>query len=372
MRDLQERGLIIARSLSFTTIRLLPVHSFVLPQCTCRNRRTAELAAYNAELKSRGEEEVAELPRKAYVSYGQISDRYVDENLKMKRLIQRAEEVAKATGYHGTAMMDLGSDYWKSEGLLPPPTNEGGANAAERPPGPTASSGEVTRGSSTGALGAPLEFCAPNNLPASFRADLRDNYREAGVGASRAGPAAAAKDCDNIDAQQSRASSSARDCSDGATACATAASTSASSETAAAAGSWSSSVPTTTDAAVPVSSAVVAPLAPTTTPHKPSQPKPVDREAEARAAAVAESLRRFQRQLDMERGQLASHSDDTGASSASGRDASPRVHVAWSGPMDTVLAKFVQQSGFDFEKVAKGMKAAGEWSTRVLLSCVCW
>lgn len=55
-----------------------------------RTRRVAELAAHNAALRERGEAEVAELPRKSYVSYTRVSDRYVGEELRMKRLIERA------------------------------------------------------------------------------------------------------------------------------------------------------------------------------------------------------------------------------------------------------------------------------------------
>jgi hypothetical protein len=77
-----------------------------------REKRALELAAHNDELALRGEQPVSHLPPKAKVSYGEVDPRRVDENMRLRLLAEKAERVAKTSGLHGTALMELGAEYW--------------------------------------------------------------------------------------------------------------------------------------------------------------------------------------------------------------------------------------------------------------------
>jgi hypothetical protein len=228
--------------------------------------------------------QVTELPRKSYVSYGSVSDKYADEHLRMKRLIDRAEQVAKATGYHGTAMMDLGREMFDSEVAVQPVLDSG----------------------ATPSPGAGI----PSHDPAKFRADLRSNYLP---------KAAAPLVPSNEDVHVP--SSPQGEVEEAAT--------------------WSED-----HAVVRQPSSQEPPAVPKSIPTVESAP--ID--ATLRRAAprhevdiVGESIRRFQEQLASER-------------------ACPEVpstsSMIWSAPLDAALTKFAKQAAFDFDKVAKGLRAA--------------
>lgn len=91
------------------------VEKFKAWQADIRARRANELEALNAERAGRGEAPLTELPRKSFVSYGRVSAKHHDEHIKLRRLMDRAEEVARTTGFHGTAMLDLGREWAAAE-----------------------------------------------------------------------------------------------------------------------------------------------------------------------------------------------------------------------------------------------------------------
>jgi len=91
---------------------------FAAWQSEVRAKRARELAAHNEALRAAGEPEVAELPRKTYVSYQRVSTGFQTETMRLQRLAERAEKAAKAGGLHETAMMDLGREWWAEEGVL--------------------------------------------------------------------------------------------------------------------------------------------------------------------------------------------------------------------------------------------------------------
>lgn len=93
-------------------------------QAGVREKRAAQLAEHNASLAAQGAEPVAALPARSFVSYGAVDQRRVDEQERLSLLVEKAERLARTTGLHGTALMDLGRDYWAGEGSTLPQDGE--------------------------------------------------------------------------------------------------------------------------------------------------------------------------------------------------------------------------------------------------------
>jgi hypothetical protein len=94
------------------------IERFAEWQKEVRAKRSKELEDHNASLRASGAPEVTELPRRSYVSYQRVSTKFQTETLRLQRLSERAEKMAKANGLHETAMMDLGREWWAEEGVI--------------------------------------------------------------------------------------------------------------------------------------------------------------------------------------------------------------------------------------------------------------
>jgi ribosomal protein L14E/L6E/L27E len=149
-----------------------------------RSKRLTELQQLNEDRRSRGEAELTSLPPKSFVTYGRVSDKYVNDQIKLKRLVDRAEQVAKTTGFHGTAMMDLGAEYWNTNGNMATDQEElqGSSESAaqlqlgtDHPTGPvtveTAPNGSVQYRSATGGVVSESSDTYQDEAEAKFDAD---------------------------------------------------------------------------------------------------------------------------------------------------------------------------------------------------------
>jgi hypothetical protein len=123
------------------------IERFAEWQKEVRAKRSKELEDHNASLRASGAPEVAELPRRSYVSYQRVSTKFQTESLRLQRLSERAEKMAKANGLHETAMMDLGREWWAEEGVLDLDGNL--VNRYPEESGPVSSSSSSTAVSST-------------------------------------------------------------------------------------------------------------------------------------------------------------------------------------------------------------------------------
>ncbi|RYG40766.1 hypothetical protein EON68_03835, partial [archaeon] len=243
-----------------------------------------------------------------------MSEKYATETSKMKALIEKAEAIAKSSGYHSTAMMDLGREYWAAEGMLPPedeceddgaPATDVGTEAevevsaaAPRPAYNPALHGveeskECEEDAVVTAAVTESVAAAPPVVPAKTTlADVVHEAPSAAVPASSVVPAAAATSDDEKE-----------DAAD--------------------------AVRTTRERSLTIDDAT---------------------------ASVNESLRRFNAQQEREREARA-------AATRAAADERARVVAAanaawWFPALDAALRKFVPQSSFDFEKVAKALRVA--------------
>lgn len=107
-----------------------------------RARRAKELEELNAARRAEGQPEVTELPRRSYVSYGRVSTQYQTESMRLTRLSERAEALAREKGFHETALMELGREWWTSEGVLSAETGEEVPRHALGPDGQEVGQGE--------------------------------------------------------------------------------------------------------------------------------------------------------------------------------------------------------------------------------------
>jgi dynein assembly factor 1, axonemal len=342
-----------------------------------RARRKRELDELNAARRAAGEEEASELPRKSYVSYGRVSTKYQTETMRLARLSERAEALARAGGYHETAMMDLGRQWWTEDGVLDGdgnviPRHEDGGDGSEaarasteldeeaeqrlveervmrgeredraRERGEEVKGGKKKKKEAEGEEGeGEEEEDEEDNLPGCVivtspkpTATTR-RAAAAGEGEEAAAPPAAAPAAPPPSAaeleMQARVEESLRLYKErsGAGAMGAVASPRA------ALGAEG--------AGVTEASALAAPPAP---PLSPAAPSFTSRLADARREAAAEVV--------MADAAAAGVPAPAPASSPS----SPPSSSSWPAPLDAALLRFVPQAAFDFEKVARALKSA--------------